>query len=439
MNAQDRADVRPQWSLLVLTRNRVSRCLDSVTHNATALRGMNAEILVVNNGGQPVALPDKMAGIPCRSHNLKRNLGAAARNVALRLCRGDYIWMIDDDAYLDAELACAATAIFERDLRTAAVAFRVFNQEDQEESCLLPCVFHGCACAFRRTALDGIGGYPWGFGYYGEEYDVAFRLIRAGWCLRLCDHAQHVMHARDPGGRDKRRIIRLLVRNNAQLWSAYLPWAVWPGAMTDMLRRYRLVARKECAMTGYRLGTLDLPSAVLRGLLRRRSLGCKLFDEISLARDVRSVAGILARAGLDVVLCGVGKFPSCWLITLQRQGVRVCALLDRNTCWRGQRICSIPIYIPEEAALIAEPNLAWLTGLASAADSRWWMRYLRGQGLHEMVPEKIVPDVEKFAGFTAPVLAHAPGIRLFTAQTDLAGLELRLWHDACLSDDDVET
>lgn len=208
--------------MIVLTCGRPARCADSIRHNAQTLAGIPAEIMVVNNGGGSLDLPARVGDVPCRVLEMPRNLGAEARNAALAAARGEYVLVLDDDAYFNPELAAAMVQVFTADAAVGAVACRIQNGTGEEAS-LLPSVFHGCACGFRREALHQVGGYPRGYLYYGEEYELAFRLYQAGYRLALCPGSARVLHVRDAGGRDVNRIIRLLLRNNTYLWAKYLP------------------------------------------------------------------------------------------------------------------------------------------------------------------------------------------------------------------------
>jgi GT2 family glycosyltransferase len=368
-------------SVVILTMNRPARCLETVRRAALAAKGLAAEILVVNNGREPVPLPDRTEGVPGRVLTMPRNLGAAARNEGWREARGRAVLMLDDDAAIAPGLPEALVQGLDAEPGTGALFFRVHDGQ-KEEGCLLPTVFHGCACGFRRDTLERTGGYPHSFVYYGEEYDLTFRLYRAGLPPRLCEQAPAVHHARDPGGRDTARIIRFLVRNNAETWFAHFPLGEAVKALADTLRWYRRVGLKEHAQAGFRKGCAETPAAMLRGLARRRPLGEGPFRAATLAGPVAQVArDIRARGFTRVAICGVGKLPSLWLGILRRAGLTPIAFLDHNPAWLGQTIQGIPIHIKSDATWpLRDSSCVWLTGTSSRPDNLQWGSELREQG-----------------------------------------------------------
>jgi GT2 family glycosyltransferase len=391
----------PDISAVILTCNRADRCADSVWHNALSMQGRHAEIIVINNGTEPAHLPARIADTPCRVIQMPRNLGALARNEGLRLARGAAVLALDDDSYIDPGLIEAMLNSLNRDPRIGAVAFRIQNG-DSEESCLLPTVFHGCACGFRRSALMDVGGYPAGYLYYGEEYDLAFRLYQAGYRITFCNLSRRVRHVRDGAGRSNDRILRLLVRNNACLWFAFLPLRHILPAFRDMLQRYALVAAKEGATRGFRAGCTQIPAALVRGLLNRRPLSPDVFRKIFLMDRLESLCRHpIFRRRRRVILCGVGKFPSLWTHFLRQQGIEPAAFWDHNPCWLGQSIDGVPVHVAGSELPAAPPDSLWLVGATSLAENaRWQDRLEIEMGLSMMNSAQAAPVA---AGSTSSV------------------------------------
>ena len=368
MASQDILDV----SAVVLTCNRANRCVDSVWHNALSMQRLRAEIIVINNGTEPVQLPATIANVPCRVIQMPRNLGALARNEGVRLARGNAVLALDDDSYMDPGLAEAMLNSLESDSQIGAVAFRIQNG-DKEESCLLPTVFHGCACGFRRSALKKVGGYPPGYLYYGEEYDLAFRLYQAGYRITLCNSSRRVRHVRDGNGRSHDRILRLLVRNNAYLWFAFLPLRHILPALRDTLQRYALVAVKEGATKGFQAGCTQIPVSMIRGLLNRKPLSHDVFRKIFLVNRIQSLGSHpIFRKRKQVILCGVGKCPSLWTRLLRQQGIEPVAFWDHNPCWQGQSVDRIPVHVAGSKLPSASLGSLWLVGTTSQAENARW-------------------------------------------------------------------
>ncbi len=425
------AGQRFQITIVMLTHNRADRCLDCVRHAASALQGMAGEVLVINNGQPILDFPEVVEGISCRIINPGRNLGAGARNLALEITDSECLLMLDDDAYLEASVSGsqdttagngkknpikALVDIFQSNPRIGAVAFSVICN-NRMEACLLPTVFHGCACGFRTSALKAIGGYPENFLYYGEEYHVAFHLYQAGYNIVMSDQLRKVRHARDSRGRNIDRIIRLVIRNNTSLWISAFPWRAVVPAVRDTLLRYRLVARKENAVRGFVKACLDLPLTIIRGLADRNPLNHDIFRKVTLVEGVEAVCNLIREhSALDykgkpsVILCGVGKFPSLWLDIIKRTGADIVAFWDMNQCWKGRKIRGIPVLVhPEmfENRLIepapgnknveesrthalggqSEAPVYFILGLSSLPETDFWRDNLSRLGLRRMEPK----------------------------------------------------
>lgn len=399
---------------VMLTCDRPERCRETAACNARALStAEHPELLILNNGHQPVELPNHLAGVPVRVISMRRNLGAEARNAALDEARSDRLFFLDDDVYIEPAHVAALDAVFSAYPDTGAVGFRIFNR-DQEEGSLLPAVFHGCAAGISREALRQAGGYPRGYRYYAEEYHVSFRLRQLGYTLRLAETEQPVQHVRDPGGRSKDHIVYRLVRNNTRLFTAFLPRSFLSDAFRDMLQRYRLVAVKEHAEQGFRQGLLALPWALARGLTERRPLTDILFAETAMLPDLDDTIRDIRNAGIaHVVFCGVGRFPTLWAKRLKSFGLKTLAFLDGNPCWKGRFIRGIPVY--QDAGILMQQAfripIVFLSGLSSLPETGAWNSFFMNRGFIHLQEAKHAPAAEKDTRPKAPFLCGITGIK----------------------------
>jgi GT2 family glycosyltransferase len=366
-----------ELTVIILTCHRAERCHDSLRKNQAVLVRHRTEWLVVNNGADSFRLPSELPA-PARLLQMPRNLGAEARNAALQEARGEYVLMLDDDAYLADGTLDQALQILKNTADAGGIMLPVEN-----EGCLLPTVFHGCATLFRSNVLRAIGGYPKDYGYYGEEYDVTFRLIAAGHRLLPCpEDIPPVRHARDQAGRNTNRIIHRLIRNNTFCWARYLPLDDLPRAVYDTVYRYLHVARKEKALRGFVRGLFALPSALLRGLCRRTPLHPADFESVSLNAAVQQAAHSIRQKGIRrVVLCGLGKLPSGWLEILENHGLEICAVVEQNTAFHNRRFREIHIHPPHVLEDLIHPEVAFLCGTAAVSTNRYWIRRLARAGL----------------------------------------------------------
>lgn len=223
-----------------------------------------AEVLIADNASAiPLDVPGALRnGLPVRVLERKTNEAAAARNACVRAASHlvEWIVMLDDDsAPLDAGLLAA---IGDAPSDVAAIQAEILlpnvrNEPVRHESGGLPEVFIGCGVAIRRRVFEELGGYDATFDYYAEEYDLAARMIRAGYRIGY-DPRFRVLHRKVAAQRDFRRIIRRLVRNNAWVQMRYAPTSNLLGDLWETVSRYGRIACKEHAFAGYMEGVGDL-------------------------------------------------------------------------------------------------------------------------------------------------------------------------------------
>jgi GT2 family glycosyltransferase len=147
------------------------------------------------------------------------NLGAPGWNAGFRVARGDYVLILDDDAYLPpGTLEAAVRAAREQD--AGLVSFSVISSfdeqyrfNDQYRTGLLS--YWGCAALVSRAALDALGGYDPNIFIWGNELEFTMRLLDGGFThLYLPDIA--AVHMKEP-------VVELVwqgsgVQNNCRHW-----------------------------------------------------------------------------------------------------------------------------------------------------------------------------------------------------------------------------
>ncbi len=190
--------VWPRISVIICSYNG-SATLSQCLHAVHQLTYPDYEVILVNDGStdrtEEIALRDPLI----RLINTE-NLGlSTARNVGLRAATGEIVAYIDDDAYPDSDW-----------LTYMASAFRVSahagiggpNIKPNDGRFLATCVDNapgnpthilisdqeaehipGCNMAFRREALEAIGGFDPRFETAGDDVDVCWRLHDRGWTL----------------------------------------------------------------------------------------------------------------------------------------------------------------------------------------------------------------------------------------------------------------
>jgi hypothetical protein len=227
-----------------------------------------AEVIIADNAGAiPLDLPGALRnGLPVRVLERETNEAAAARNACVHAASSLVEWIImldDDSAPLDGGLF---DAIRDAEPDVAAIQAEIVLPHDRSEPARhesggLPEVFIGCGVAIRRRVFEELGGYDATFDYYAEEYDLAARMIGAGYRIGY-DARFRVLHRKVAANRDFGRIVRRLVRNNAWVQMRYAPASNVLGDVWETMSRYAAIAWKERVLRGYARGVLDLLATV---------------------------------------------------------------------------------------------------------------------------------------------------------------------------------
>jgi glycosyltransferase involved in cell wall biosynthesis len=192
-------------SLIICTRNRAGplrRCLDAVAELQFAGPW---EAVLVDNGStdstrEVIEAFAREAPFPVRYvHEAVPGL-SNARNAGLAVASGEIIAFTDDDCYPEpAMLTEIVRAFDEAELGYVSGRIMLYDPDDYPATInesLEPVVFppgryiapgaiKGANLAFRRTALDEIGGFDPLFGsgalFPAEDIDAAARLALRGW------------------------------------------------------------------------------------------------------------------------------------------------------------------------------------------------------------------------------------------------------------------
>jgi GT2 family glycosyltransferase len=161
----------------------------------------------------------------------ERNIGASARNIAMKAANGDIIVTLDDDvAGLEGRGIETLIKKFSEDPGLGAVNFRVLNSEGYICNWVHHCrqedffdkefptyeITEG-AVAFRKKALEYSGYYPETFFLSHEGPDLAFRIIESGFKVIYIPNVE-VTHCFANEGREPWRNYYYDTRN--QLWLA---------------------------------------------------------------------------------------------------------------------------------------------------------------------------------------------------------------------------
>lgn len=207
------------------------------------------EVIVINNAstGDYSAVKNFISShtaLPIRYFDAPENLGVAkGRNFALQKGKAPLIIMLDDDAVLQNK-DCLVNLVQEFEQKNtlkpkAIVAFKVLYYdtlqiqpsafphkrlyEYRDKQRFETYYYAGGAHAIKREVLEKLGGYPDDFFYGMEEYDLAYRVLDAGYNIVYSDKIV-MLHKESPLGRNpKKEKLQMMWVNKSKVAWRYLP------------------------------------------------------------------------------------------------------------------------------------------------------------------------------------------------------------------------
>ena len=222
---------RPDVSVVVVsrdTRDLLERCLEAVRGQ----RGVDVETIVVDNASSDGSADLVAERFPeVQLVRMRDNAGfARANNLAFGRCRGEFVLLLNSDAFLSPGALAELVAGARRHARAAAVGPRLLNADGTLQRSAWPfprpgraaleaLALHrplrrlglledlgtwrhdeeraveflvGACLLVRREALAEVGGFDERFWLYGEEADLCRRLAARGWEVVLVPAAECV-------------------------------------------------------------------------------------------------------------------------------------------------------------------------------------------------------------------------------------------------------
>jgi hypothetical protein len=193
-------------SLLICTRNRAKQLAQTLQRVAKIRTQLNWELIIVDNASTDttVAVVEEFAVTYHRSVQTIVQEGrgvACAKNAGWQAARSEIVCCIDDDCYPEENFLDAMFQSFNEDRELGFVGGRILLHDPTDRritiqesleplsfsagSFIRPGVIQGANIAYRRAALEEVGGFdPW-FGagaiYSGDETELMARLSAAGW------------------------------------------------------------------------------------------------------------------------------------------------------------------------------------------------------------------------------------------------------------------
>ncbi|HEX6189818.1 MAG TPA: glycosyltransferase [Pyrinomonadaceae bacterium] len=201
----------PRISVVVCSYNG-ARTIRECFEGLRGLKYPNYEVIVVNDGSK-----DRTAAITKEYGfhliNTENRGLSSARNTGAEAAAGEIVAYIDDDAYPDPQWLTYLAATF---MSTGHVAVGGPNIPPPGDGLIADCVANapggpihvllsdreaehipGCNMAFRKWALQAIGGFDPQFRTAGDDVDVCWRLMENGWTIGFNPAAMVWHHRRN--------------------------------------------------------------------------------------------------------------------------------------------------------------------------------------------------------------------------------------------------
>ncbi len=201
----------PKVSVVICAYNAASTIEDNLD-SLCRLNYPNYEVIVINDGSQDLTAYIAMR-YPFKLINLPNGGLGAARNLGWREATGEIVAYTDADTRVDPDWLSYLVQPF---LTTDAVGVGGPNVVPEDDGWIAQCVARspggpthillndtvaehipGCNMAFRRLALEEVGGFDPTYTKAGDDVDICWRLQERGWHLAFSPSALVWHHHRN--------------------------------------------------------------------------------------------------------------------------------------------------------------------------------------------------------------------------------------------------
>ena len=354
---------------------------DVLMHTLRMVRGLelephDVEIIVVDNASsdQTADAAETLADVVIRR---RKNSGSCAKAWGVDVARGRYVVFLDDDSFPRRGSISAMLAHFEQDERLGAAGFTVHLPDGRCECSALPGVGVGCGVGFRTQALRAAGGLDRTFFMQAEEYDLSFRLVSAGWTVRVFDDL-HVDHLKTPVARRSQRTTYLDIRNNLRVIARHLPAPLAAEYRADWRQRYEWLADHDGHLAAFRRGRragawLAAIERWTHAGRRLSGMGVEFFFRLNeLARRFQTLReqGVKRIVGADL-----GKNIYAFHRAAGIAGVEIAAIGDDRFAAAGRTYRGVPM-VPLAEALRTPGDAVVVMNMAAAQAQETALRVL---------------------------------------------------------------
>lgn len=147
----------------------------------------NIEVIVVDNASSDGSAEMVKAEFPSvQLIQIQKNIGIAGWNEGFKVAKGEYVLVLDDDAYPEINSIDEGVIALRENTDVGIIAFNIFNTKlnKSETKALeksLPHYFVGCGAMIRKIYLDQVGYFDDLYFIYYNEVDLSIRFHNAGF------------------------------------------------------------------------------------------------------------------------------------------------------------------------------------------------------------------------------------------------------------------
>ena len=366
----------PALSVIIASYNRRDVVLQTLDRlRARTNRMTDVEVIVVDNNSTDGTCNALRARGDVNVIALAENLGSCAKAIGVDAARAPILLFLDDDSYPRPGCIESMLELFERQPDLAAAGFTVHLPDGSQECSALPHVFVGCGVGLRAAAAREVGGLDRSFFMQAEEYDLAFRLLAAGWGVEVFSALQ-ADHLKTPHARRVARTTYYDVRNNLRVVARYLPDEYAAVYREDWLLRYRWLAERldraartdhagpsvgddaDDHLAAYERGAADgrQLAEIERPQFRNRRLAAAQLEAVFQWNEIEIRLLRLAEEGVRrVALADFGKNVYAFVHGTRRAGLQIAAIADDTWAAPGRTYRGVPI-VPSAEALGGCPD-----------------------------------------------------------------------------------
>lgn len=272
-------------SVLVGSRNRpipLLKCLNSILDQDYE----SIEIIVLDDSSDTCNLKDIVAKNfdDSRLHCYRSEscLGVAdGRNLLMQKASGDILIVLDDDAYFTENNSITKIVdIFANNSQIGVVATKIIDFGEQQEKLVLPfskrsfkkhpeladrvqlvSYYVGCGHALLNQVIETCGLYQENLVYGGEELDLSYRAIEAGFQIMytpdvVIHHCPEASVVLNDNAKRKSGELFFHVRNRFFLAYKYLPLVYIPIHLAIWTIKYALISIKKLSFREFISGTV---------------------------------------------------------------------------------------------------------------------------------------------------------------------------------------